>query len=407
MLNFLCSGLGLVWLACLPYVSITTLELKPRSLFFDETTLAPLAARSTIDHQFDEDLRFFENEAPDFDCMNETCVVNPASDGLALIGSPRAAPFVWAMATFFRRCHWLDKGVVVAVTDDLGAWVDMYHGVGRAPRSGPLRAALVIDYGDSVGRVRGANAAMPNLDFVHLTATALDLRLGGRGPHAHFLKYGIDAMTIEVPPTRRTAVGVELIFRSLNNVEHDLHHSFFMYWLLNRHHFVSVNEYAWPLMLLVAAFALTAFDAFVSSDLSLVLPALTQFVVPLVFGSSCFYGFFEYRLFLAAGYLVVVILTTTDVRPLILLYWAYAHAALVLLHPGLCVMGTLLGLPFLVPSKRLQRVWWVATFVGFTSWLPQQSPRLAADAAAYEDCSLAYLGLVVVPCHALILTTLL
>lgn len=368
MLNFFCAFIGLTWLACLPYVSITTLEAKPRSLYFDETTLAPLAARSTI------------TEMREYEC-NGTCVIRPAPAGLALIGSSRSAPFVLAIASFFAQSEW-SEGLVVAITDDVEQWVDDYHSVQPMPRSGPLRAALVVDSGAWIGRVKGR--IQPNLDFVHLVATALDLRLEGGGPHTQFLKYGIDAMTVEVPFTRRAAVGIELIFRSLNNLEHDLHHSYFMYWLFDDY-FVSVNEYAWPLMLLVAAFALTAFNEFVEMDLSLL--SFTSFVAPLVFGSVCYFN----DKFLPFGYLVVVCLVGTVLRPLVLLYWAYAHAALVLLDPQLCAYGTLISLPFLIPSKLLQRLWWVLTFMGLIYSPPHQT----------------YLCFVVVPCHTLLLALLL
>ena len=82
---------------------------------------------------------------------------------------------------------------------------------------------------------------------------------GASGPHAHFLRRGIDAVTLEPSPAlsnarqtfdeSRVGTGVELIIRSMNIVEHELHHGASQYLLMDASKFVSFDEVAFPLML--------------------------------------------------------------------------------------------------------------------------------------------------------------
>ena len=201
----------------------------------------------------------------------------------------------------------------------------------------------------------GANGLLPNADFAHLFATAFvgaarldccapwlgcaaaaaDLRAedhrrqrevtwtsqyarlarglaawtvalasGADGAHAHFLRRGVDAVTLELTATRakktpllelsRAATGLELALRSLNMIEHELHHSRFMYLLAAPLGvFVSVDEFAGPLALLLLPLALTAFfelknacdsrcAKFDSTALSLAADAAALLALPLI-----------------------------------------------------------------------------------------------------------------------------
>ncbi|KAJ1454980.1 Gaa1-like protein [Pelagophyceae sp. CCMP2097] len=186
-------------------------------------------------------------------------------------------------------------------------------------RGGVLRGAILIKNaanlpaGTARARTHGANGLLPNLDFAHLVNTALsgfhtidachgetcaddfataatpplqryrrNLRglalwvwslgaQGASGAHAHFLSRGIDAATVDVGAhasafsQRRVdapvlASRLEHVLRSLNNVEHDLHHSYFMYLLASPHVFVSIDEMAGAITLMLLPLGLDAFS---------------------------------------------------------------------------------------------------------------------------------------------------
>lgn len=85
--------------------------------------------------------------------------------------------------------------------------------------------------------------------------------MGPSGPHAHFLRHSVDALTIRglgkadrdsnsegQGPVSETAVrstaAVLSIVRAVSNLEEELHHSFFSYLMLSKKAFVSIGMYA-------------------------------------------------------------------------------------------------------------------------------------------------------------------
>ncbi|CAM9185558.1 unnamed protein product [Ectocarpus sp. 13 AM-2016] len=98
--------------------------------------------------------------------------------------------------------------------------------------------------------------------------------MGPSGPHAHFLRHSVDALTIrglgrtggEPAGTGKRAVSsgsgvsttaaVVSIIRGVSNLEEELHHSFFSYIMLSKAAFVSIGEYAYALVLLLVPLAL-------------------------------------------------------------------------------------------------------------------------------------------------------
>lgn len=77
--------------------------------------------------------------------------------------------------------------------------------------------------------------------------------MGPSGPHAHFLRHSIDALTIRglgaaEQGTKRTAglmkstSAVLNMVRSISNLEEELHHSVFSYMMLSTKAFVSIGE---------------------------------------------------------------------------------------------------------------------------------------------------------------------
>lgn len=85
--------------------------------------------------------------------------------------------------------------------------------------------------------------------------------MGPSGPHAHFLRHSVDALTIRGlgsagrnstrTGTRAVASGsatsttaaVLSIIRGVSNLEEELHHSFFTYLMLSTTAFVSIGQY--------------------------------------------------------------------------------------------------------------------------------------------------------------------
>ncbi|GLE01046.1 hypothetical protein PINS_up009859 [Pythium insidiosum] len=104
-----------------------------------------------------------------------------------------------------------------------------------------------------------ADAYLANLKGMLRFMTTL--ATGPSGPHASFIRYNIDAITFSLvrSPQRHDALStedvlrsLELLLRSLSNIEEKLHQSFFLYVLPNADTFVSVGEYYYTVALAVS-----------------------------------------------------------------------------------------------------------------------------------------------------------
>lgn len=95
----------------------------------------------------------------------------------------------------------------------------------------------------------------PMLRFMKTLAT------GPSGPHANFIRYNIDAITVSIldTPSSNTRTlslvsilrSLELMVRSLSNLEEKLHQSFFLYVLPTTNTFISVGEYYYAVALIL------------------------------------------------------------------------------------------------------------------------------------------------------------
>ncbi|KAG1685026.1 hypothetical protein DVH05_009767 [Phytophthora capsici] len=101
---------------------------------------------------------------------------------------------------------------------------------------------------------------LTNLEgMLHFMTT---LAYGPSGPHANFISYNIDSITLSL--TKRVASGdrplaprdvlrsIEMVVRALSNLEEKLHQSFFLYVLPNTSTFVSVGEYVYAVLLAIS-----------------------------------------------------------------------------------------------------------------------------------------------------------
>uniref|UniRef100_H3HCF2 Uncharacterized protein n=1 Tax=Phytophthora ramorum TaxID=164328 RepID=H3HCF2_PHYRM len=92
------------------------------------------------------------------------------------------------------------------------------------------------------------------------------LASGPAGPHANFISYNIDSITLSLTKsstsgdrplsTREALRSIEMVVRALSNLEEKLHQSFFLYVLPSTTTFVSVGEYFYTVALAISpAFA--------------------------------------------------------------------------------------------------------------------------------------------------------
>jgi len=473
---------SLCWLAALPSASVVTTEPKMRGTYFDETTLSPMASKSTLHASgtFDAEAaaagRRLRGGATFCDELGVACetsanashgVVRPSSGAAAAealvvaAANDASAPLVLGLAKHLGEVPWLAKNVVAVAAADgaaLRAWARRYvRGSEPMARGGALRAALVVDvaegapFGGVRVRTHGFDGELPNLDFAHLVATAFPglarvdaclpgrpcefaardyvgragglarwaggLALGASGPHAGFLRLGVDAATIEAarasesaPKTMdlaRVGVGVDLVLRSLNTVEHELHHGYFQYLQPDARSFASFDEVAGPLMLsilplgILGALALTdlALDGILDAGADVLgdaaLDAAGLLVAP-VAG-----GFALLRALLVAGpaaALLALALTyaatcavyaaTRGRRPFAVaalrLYAAYCHAPLVLGHPCLLLFASppLTALLAALAPLRDAHTPKLRRGVALALWLAASPPAVAAAVAA-------------------------
>ncbi|CAI5718764.1 unnamed protein product [Peronospora destructor] len=88
------------------------------------------------------------------------------------------------------------------------------------------------------------------------------LASGPSGPHANFISYNIDSITLSLTtklssgdrrlPTREILRSLEMVVRALSNLEEKLHQSFYLYVLPSTTTFVSVGEYFYAVALTIS-----------------------------------------------------------------------------------------------------------------------------------------------------------
>ncbi|KAH8047024.1 phosphatidylinositol-3,5-bisphosphate 3-phosphatase [Aureococcus anophagefferens] len=227
---------SLCWLAALLSVSVVTTEPKMRGTYFDETTLSPMASKSTLHASgtFDAEAaaagRRLRGGATFCDELGVACetfanashgVVRPSAPGGGGAGRRAAndasAPLVLGLAKHLGEVPWLAKNVVAVAAAD---------GDARAAR-GPALRPLVGTHGQ---RRRCARRSSSTVDAATIEGAAS--------------KSAPKTMDLA-----RVGVGVDLVLRSLNTVEHELHHGYFQYLQPDARSFASFDEVAGPLML--------------------------------------------------------------------------------------------------------------------------------------------------------------
>ncbi|KAJ0391097.1 hypothetical protein ATCC90586_010703 [Pythium insidiosum] len=117
------------------------------------------------------------------------------------------------------------------------------------------------------------------------------LATGPSGPHASFIRYNIDAITFSLVrspqhhhelATEDVLRSLELLLRSLSNIEEKLHQSFFLYVLPNADTFVSVGEYYYTVALAVSPAIVQLLVLLASREASGLRVAMALVVVVLV-----------------------------------------------------------------------------------------------------------------------------
>ncbi|KAF0701431.1 hypothetical protein As57867_008043, partial [Aphanomyces stellatus] len=149
-----------------------------------------------------------------------------------------------------------------------------------------LQALLpAVDYGDYVSRL------MTLLRFMKTLAT------GPSGPHANFIHYNIDAITLSALHDRTSITttaplrlvhwmrSIETVVRAVSNLEEKFHQSFYLYLLPSTRTFVSIGEYYYPMVLvMLPLFAHTLFHSTNTGGLRTAF-ALASFAVAAALGS--------------------------------------------------------------------------------------------------------------------------
>ncbi|CAI5727208.1 unnamed protein product [Hyaloperonospora brassicae] len=111
-----------------------------------------------------------------------------------------------------------------------------------------------------VGLEQGLLAYLDNLKgMLHFMTT---LASGSSGPHANFISYNIDSVTLSLTTspnagdrplsTRGVLRSIEMVVRAVSNIEEKLHQSFYLYVLPSPSTFVSVGEYFYALALAIS-----------------------------------------------------------------------------------------------------------------------------------------------------------
>lgn len=249
-----------------------------------------------------------------------------------------------AMAKYFNyKSFWAKDLIILFVDHDhvgLSSWLDSYYDVNfrhdlkrdtnkdklyydsLPARSGPLQSAIIIElYGRQIThiniKIQGLYGQLPNLDLFNLVIelaaresvtpyfhnkslpfdltpselydhhlqTALSFMytqatMQSDGLHGHFLKYSVQALTIEGPPyenigkkshimtTSLLNLGrlLEGIFRSLNNLTERFNRSYYFYIILSLRRFTSIGYYMIPFGFINGALVLKALNLYRASS---------------------------------------------------------------------------------------------------------------------------------------------
>ncbi|KAF0684121.1 Aste57867_23908 [Aphanomyces stellatus] len=123
------------------------------------------------------------------------------------------------------------------------------------------------------------------------------LATGPSGPHANFIHYNIDAITLSALHDRTSITttaplrlvhwmrSIETVVRAVSNLEEKFHQSFYLYLLPSTRTFVSIGEYYYPMVLvMLPLFAHTLFHSTNTGGLRTAF-ALASFAVAAALGS--------------------------------------------------------------------------------------------------------------------------
>jgi hypothetical protein len=227
--------------------------------------------------------------------------------------SPGSLAVAIAVASVLARQNYLQKDVIVlAYRDERGLreWLDDYHsGSFKVRPGGAIRAAVNLALVGSPGARghilgQGFNGQLVNLDVINVlaaiehfvTGEAPLVHAAGRepssladgflmfiaqlaagrasGPHGHFLRYAVPAVTysrsadLEAPEmdlaggsdevrqaAYEMAMVLEAFHRAANNLSEAVHQSFFNYLLAGPYRYVSIGDYLPSMGLLLLAMA--------------------------------------------------------------------------------------------------------------------------------------------------------
>lgn len=281
---------GIVWTILLGHACISCLEAKPRGTFLSEPTLLPGSASTQMttmeQHQFSVD---FPQISPQV--HGKLCSSKFASDRrevlcLAMLDTTQAREhFAYLAYMVEHEFKWLAKDVLLlllpqlqsdAALDELLMQYTNNYTLAM-PRSGSITSALVLHItnttASSLIHVHGRNGKLPNMDLINTAAINTGARLanhdyksflhgmllGADGLHAVFLDHGIQALSLTLQDSRVLGARIESMVRSLSNLGERFNRSFMFYFMLNTDSFVSVDEYLWSLVLVLAPLAVNAF----------------------------------------------------------------------------------------------------------------------------------------------------
>jgi len=308
---------GVAWILAFPYVCVTTGEPKPRGTYFSENALMgefyhaqnveardwaapiePLTALGFASSSFSASVHILYPHTP-----------GDKRDALAIIVTPNSpAAVAVAVARLTARAKWLSKNIVLVQPRDAR---ELQRALATySDEAGPIRQAVVLNVSASPAAAnsprlevqsQGSNGNLPNLDLVNLAVAAAkkamlapvvisawgaprnrvplfgsglasarhatlmqfasQVAFGPSGWHAVPLARGIDAVTLAGAKKEAMVVALEVMLRSLSGLDEKLHHSYFFYLLMDTDTFVSVDEYVWPMLLVLAPLAVNVMHA--------------------------------------------------------------------------------------------------------------------------------------------------